>query len=141
MPKNLLEQLRQYTVVVADTGDIEAMEKVRPQDATTNPSLITTAAQMPHYQPIVDGALKDARNELGESADEKESRQLRLFSALGHRLRKEDPGYRSRPRLHGSRRPPPATTPTPLSSRRTALSTNTTRRASSVSASGSRSPR
>jgi transaldolase len=68
MPQNLLEQLRQYTVVVADTGDIEAMEKFRPQDATTNPSLITTAAQMPHYQPIVDGVLKDARNELGEGA-------------------------------------------------------------------------
>jgi transaldolase len=68
MPKNLLEQLRQYTVVVADTGDIEAMEKFRPQDATTNPSLITTAAQMPQYQPIVDGVLKDARNELGDGA-------------------------------------------------------------------------
>ena len=64
MPQNLLEQLRKYTVVVADTGDIEAMEKFRPQDATTNPSLITAAAQMPQYEPIVDGVLKDARNEL-----------------------------------------------------------------------------
>jgi transaldolase len=63
MPQNLLEQLRKYTVVVADTGDIEAMEKFRPQDATTNPSLITAAAQMPQYQPIVDGVLKErARN-------------------------------------------------------------------------------
>jgi transaldolase len=70
MPQNLLEQLRQYTVVVADTGDIEAMEKFRPQDATTNPSLITAAAQMPQYQPIVDGVLKDARNKLGEGADD-----------------------------------------------------------------------
>jgi transaldolase len=49
MPQNLLEQLRKYTVVVADTGDIEAMEKFRPQDATTNPSLITAAAQMPQF--------------------------------------------------------------------------------------------
>jgi transaldolase len=65
---NLLEQLRKYTVVVADTGDIEAMEKFRPQDATTNPSLITTAAQMPQYQPIVDGVLMDARKKLGDSA-------------------------------------------------------------------------
>jgi transaldolase len=71
MPQNLLEQLRKYTVVVADTGDIEAMEKFRPQDATTNPSLITAAAQMPQYQPIVDGVLKDARNELGEGATDK----------------------------------------------------------------------
>jgi transaldolase len=68
MPQNLLEQLRKYTVVVADTGDIEAMEKFRPQDATTNPSLITAAAQMPQYQPIVDGVLLSARKELGEGA-------------------------------------------------------------------------
>ena len=54
MPQNLLEQLRTYTTVVADTGDIDSMEKFRPTDATTNPSLITTAAQMPQYQPIVD---------------------------------------------------------------------------------------
>ena len=70
MPQNLLEQLRKYTVVVADTGDIEAMEKFRPQDATTNPSLITAAAQMPQYQPIVDGVLLDARKELGEGASD-----------------------------------------------------------------------
>ena len=68
MPQNLLEQLRQYTVVVADTGDIEAMEKFRPQDATTNPSLITAAAQMPQYKPIVDGVLLDARKQLGDGA-------------------------------------------------------------------------
>ena len=52
MPQNLLEQLRNYTTVVADTGDFEAMEKFRPTDATTNPSLITTAAQMPAYQDL-----------------------------------------------------------------------------------------
>jgi len=65
MPKNLLEQLRTYTVVVADTGDIDSMEKFRPQDATTNPSLIAAAAGMPQYQPIVDGELGAARKELG----------------------------------------------------------------------------
>ena len=68
LPRNLLEQLRNYTVVVADTGDIEAMEKFRPQDATTNPSLITAAAQLPQYQSIVDGVILDARKELGASA-------------------------------------------------------------------------
>ncbi|MGB9406176.1 MAG: transaldolase [Terracidiphilus sp.] len=68
LPRNMLDQLRQYTVVVADTGDIEAMEKFRPQDATTNPSLITAAAQLPQYQPIVDGVLLAARKELGASA-------------------------------------------------------------------------
>ena len=50
MPQNLLEQLRKFTVVVADTGDFDAMEQFRPTDATTNPSLIHAAAQMPQYQ-------------------------------------------------------------------------------------------
>ncbi len=61
MPKNLLEQLREMTVVVADTGDIQAIEKFTPRDATTNPSLITAAAQMPQYRGIVDATLKQAR--------------------------------------------------------------------------------
>jgi transaldolase len=71
MPENLLEQLRKFTIVVADTGDIDSMEKFRPTDATTNPSLIATAAGMPQYQPIVDSVIKDARKELGDSADDK----------------------------------------------------------------------
>ena len=68
MAKNLLEQLREMTVVVADTGDIQAIETFKPRDATTNPSLITAAAQMPQYQGIVDDTLKGARNTLGKSA-------------------------------------------------------------------------
>jgi transaldolase len=68
MPQNLLEQLRSYTVVVADTGDIEAIGKFRPQDSTTNPSLIAAAAELPQYRPIVDGVLRDARKELGADA-------------------------------------------------------------------------
>jgi transaldolase len=71
MSKNLLEQLRAMTVVVADTGDMEAMEEFRPQDATTNPSLITAASQMPQYQQIMDDVLLEARKELGDSSDEK----------------------------------------------------------------------
>ena len=63
----LLEQLRTMTTVVADTGDINSIEKFKPQDSTTNPSLIAAAAQMPAYQPIVDGVLLDARKELGDS--------------------------------------------------------------------------
>ncbi len=95
MPQNLLEQLRKYTVVVADTGDIEAMEKFRPQDATTNPSLITAAAQMPHYQPIMDGVLKDARNELGEGASDQAVANLafqRLAIAFGEKILAIVPG-------------------------------------------------
>jgi transaldolase len=68
MPRNLLEQLREMTVVVADTGDIQAIETFRPRDATTNPSLITAAAQMPQYQGIVDATLKQARAEAGVAA-------------------------------------------------------------------------
>lgn len=65
---DLLTQLKEYTVVVADTGDIQAIETFTPRDATTNPSLITAAAQMPQYQSIVDETLTSARKELGENA-------------------------------------------------------------------------
>src|ERR1700722_947656 len=95
MPQNLLEQLRKYTVVVADTGDMEAMEKFHPQDATTNPSLITAAAQMPQYQPIVDGVLKDARNELDEGATDQAVANLafqQLAIAFGKKILKIVPG-------------------------------------------------
>jgi transaldolase len=95
MPQNLLEQLRKFTVVVADTGDIEAMEKFRPQDATTNPSLITAAAQMPRYQPIVDGVLIGARKELGEAATEQAVANLafqRLAIAFGRKILNIVPG-------------------------------------------------
>jgi transaldolase len=70
MSKTLLEQLRTMTTVVADTGDIDAIEQVKPQDATTNPSLITAAAQMPQYQPIVDGVLLEAKKALGDNASD-----------------------------------------------------------------------
>src|ERR1039457_7218479 len=95
MPQNLLEQLRAYTVVVADTGDLEAIGKFRPQDATTNPSLITTAAQMPQYQPIVDGVLLDARKELGDGATDQAVANLafhRLAIAFGKKILAIVPG-------------------------------------------------
>jgi transaldolase len=68
MSLNLLEQLRKMTVVVADTGDIQAIEQFTPRDATTNPSLITAAAQMPEYQEIVDQTLLQAKKDAGASA-------------------------------------------------------------------------
>ena len=95
MPKNLLEQLRTYTVVVADTGDMESMKQFRPQDATTNPSLITAAAQMPQYQPIVDGVLLDAHKELGEGATDQAVANLafqRLAIAFGKKILEIVPG-------------------------------------------------
>ena len=95
MPRNLLEQLRSYTVVVADTGDIEAMEEFRPQDATTNPSLITAAAQLPQYQPIVDAVLRDARKQLGAETTKAAVANLafqRLAIAFGRRILAIVPG-------------------------------------------------
>ncbi len=67
----LLEQLRNFTTVVADSGDINSIKKFKPQDSTTNPSLIGAAAQMPEYQQIVDDCLETARKEAGEGADDK----------------------------------------------------------------------
>lgn len=95
MPQNLLEQLRSYTTVVADTGDFESIKEFRPTDATTNPSLLTTAAQMPQYQPIVDEVLKQARNDLGEGAVDKDVANLafqRLAVAFGRRILEIVPG-------------------------------------------------
>jgi len=70
MSQNLLEQLRAMTVVVADTGDFQAIRQFTPRDATTNPSLIAAAAQMPEYQPVVDDTLRQARETLGAQAAE-----------------------------------------------------------------------
>ena len=64
----LLEQLSSMTVVVADTGDLEAIRTFKPRDATTNPSLILAAAQIPSYQALIDEALKSSRDRIGQGA-------------------------------------------------------------------------
>jgi len=92
---SLLEQLRQVTVVVADTGDIQAIEKFTPRDATTNPSLITAAAQMPQYQQIVDETLLKAKADAGPSASAKDIANLafnRLAVAFGRKILDIIPG-------------------------------------------------
>jgi len=63
---SLLEQLNHMTVAVCDTGDIASIEKLKPRDATTNPSLITAAAQMPEYADVVDGALAWAEKQVAD---------------------------------------------------------------------------
>ena len=78
MAQSLLEQLSQMTVVVADTGDINAIRKFKPRDATTNPSLIMAAAQMKEYAPVVDEALGWAKKDAGEGA----SREAVIRSAI-----------------------------------------------------------
>ncbi len=95
MAKNLLDQLREVTVVVADTGDIQAIETFKPRDATTNPSLITAAAQMPQYQGIVDDTLKGARATLGGAASASQVVSLafdRLAVSFGLKILEIIPG-------------------------------------------------
>ncbi len=92
---NLLDQLKAVTVVVADTGDINAIEKFTPRDATTNPSLITMAAQMPQYQGIVDDTLKGAMETLGDDASEADIVTLafdRLAVSFGLKILEIIPG-------------------------------------------------
>jgi transaldolase len=95
MAQSLLEQLRELTIVVADTGDIQAIEQFTPRDATTNPSLITAAAQMPQYHGIVDETLLTAKQEAGADASDKEVANLafkRLAVAFGLKILAIIPG-------------------------------------------------
>src|SRR6202045_1162312 len=95
MAKSLLEQLKEMTVVVADTGDFESIEQFKPQDTTTNPSLLTAAASMPEYQPIVDGVLLEARKQLGPKAKDSDVANLafrHLAVAFGKKILAIVPG-------------------------------------------------
>jgi len=89
---NLLESLKQYTTVVADTGDIEAIARHRPQDATTNPSLLLHAAQMPLYRHLVDEATELALERGGRHEEMAEEFIDRLFVLFGCEILKVVPG-------------------------------------------------
>lgn len=67
---NKLDQLKTMTTVVADTGDIEAIAKWRPEDATTNPSLLLKAAASDAYRPMLDKAVAEARRCGGSDAEQ-----------------------------------------------------------------------
>jgi transaldolase len=91
----LLEQLRGMTTVVADTGDINSIQKFQPQDSTTNPSLIAAAAQKSEYQDIVDDVLKQARKDAGSTASDKDVAALAFKSlavAFGRKILAIVPG-------------------------------------------------
>jgi transaldolase len=88
----LLESLRQYTTVVADTGDIEAIAQHRPQDATTNPSLLYHAAQMPAYRHLVEEATEIASGHGGTHDRMAEEFIDRLFVLFGCEILKVVPG-------------------------------------------------
>src|SRR5688500_19696083 len=80
-----LDSLRKYSLVVADTGDIEAVARWKPQDATTNPSLLLTSAQDPRFRHLVDAAIKDARGDTAAAMDG-------LFVHFGREILKHDAG-------------------------------------------------
>ncbi|MBN2614820.1 MAG: transaldolase [Bacteroidales bacterium] len=89
---NTLEQLKQFTVVVADTGDFESMKQYKPQDATTNPSLILQAAKKPEYQPLFDDAVAYARSVSGDEEKKLRSAIQKLFVNFGLEILKIVPG-------------------------------------------------
>ena len=80
-----LEQLKQFTTVVADTGDFSTLAKLKPQDATTNPSLLLKAASIPGYATLLDEAVKDCNGDVGLASD-------RFAVAVGQEILKVVPG-------------------------------------------------
>src|SRR6516165_3077488 len=89
---NLLDQLRKMTVVVADTGDFESIAQYQPRDATTNPSLLYKAAQMPHYRSLVDEAIASGQSESGDLNQQMDGCIDRLFVAFGKEILQIIPG-------------------------------------------------
>jgi transaldolase len=89
---NLLESLKRYTTVVADTGDIDAIAEHKPQDATTNPSLLLHAAQQPQYQNLVDDALNFAVHSSSDQAARSVAFMDKLFIDFGCEILKIVPG-------------------------------------------------
>ena len=89
---SLLDSLKRYTTVVADTGDIEAIAQYRPQDATTNPSLLLKAAQQPQYRPLVDAAFREADRVSGAETARTEAFLDHLAVAFGGEILKIIPG-------------------------------------------------
>lgn len=86
---SLLEGLARHSVIVADTGDLAAIERYRPRDATTNPSLILKAAQDPRYRPLVDAALREPA---GAGEDAEAAVVDALFVAFGREILERVPG-------------------------------------------------
>ncbi|MEL6117901.1 transaldolase [Photobacterium sp. SP02] len=87
-----LEQLRALTTVVADTGDIEAIKKYQPQDATTNPSLILKAAEIEQYAPLIDDAIAYAKAQSSDKAQQIEDAGDKLAVNIGKEILNVVPG-------------------------------------------------
>jgi transaldolase len=91
-PMSLLDSLKTYTTVVADTGDIGAIAEYRPQDATTNPSLLLKAAQQPEYRSLVGAALRAANRSAGGEEHRLEAFMDNLSVMFGSEILKIVPG-------------------------------------------------
>ncbi|WP_192457876.1 transaldolase [Musicola keenii] len=87
-----LTSLRQLTTVVADTGDIAAMKLYKPQDATTNPSLILNAAQIPEYRALIDDAVAWARGQSSKREQQIVDATDKLAVNIGLEILKLIPG-------------------------------------------------
>lgn len=88
----LLEQLKTMTTIVADTGDVEAIKAVKPYDATTNPSLVLKASQLPQYAPLIDAAIAYAKAQGGSKEQQIDNAADKLAVLIGQEVVKEVPG-------------------------------------------------
>ena len=89
---NKLEQLRTMTIIVADTGDIDAIKHYNPTDATTNPSLILLAADKPQYSHLIEEAVAYSKTKAVSSGEERRLMMQRLFVNFGVEILKTIPG-------------------------------------------------
>ncbi|XP_068168644.1 transaldolase [Antennarius striatus] len=90
--ESTLDQLKKYTVVVADTGDFNAIDEYKPQDATTNPSLILAAAKMPEYTHLLDEAIEFGVSKGGTEEEQVANTMDKLFVSFGLEILKKVPG-------------------------------------------------
>ena len=89
---NQLDSLRELTVVVADTGDIDAIRQYKPEDATTNPSLILSAAALPQYAALIDEAIAYGKQQSQDKAQQLVDAEDKLAVNIGLEILKLVPG-------------------------------------------------
>ena len=89
---NLLDQLKAMTTIVADTGDVEAIKSVKPVDATTNPSLVLKASQLPQYAPLIETAIAYAKAQGGTKEQQIDNAADKLAVLIGTEITKVVPG-------------------------------------------------
>ncbi|CAB4483386.1 transaldolase [Rhizophagus irregularis] len=89
---SVLDQLKQHTTIVADSGDFETISQYKPQDATTNPSLILAATQKPNYAHLIDSAIEYAKGKEGSIDEKVEWAMDKLLINFGVEILKIIPG-------------------------------------------------